>query len=158
MNTIPEHAEALLPAAPGDLSGPGDPLRVTGVVLSALPSDTLTPEGPQRYTVTASLSRRPDPLEVESIHSDATRRHLEQAGFGQAGLRLADRRLLISGTSLQELRNGLAAVVGTIVRTATLAALAQKELARQSRADLDEAERERILRVAEAAAAIDFGP
>jgi hypothetical protein len=49
-------------------------------------------------------------------------------------------------------------VIGTIVRTATLAALAQKELARQARADLDEAERERILRVAEAAAAIDFGP
>jgi hypothetical protein len=158
MPTIPEHAERILPATPGDLSGPEDPLRVTGVVLSSLPSDTLTPEGPQRYTVTASLSRRPDPLEVESIHGEATQRHLEEAGFGQAGLRLADRRLLISGTSLEELRNGLATVIGTIVRTATLAALAQKELARQTRADLDEAERERILRVAEAAATIDFGP
>jgi hypothetical protein len=156
MQTVPEHAQDL-PAKPSDLSGPTDPLRVTGVVLSALPSDTLTPDGPQRYTVTASLSRRPDPLEVEFIHDEATQRRLEEAGFGEASLRLADRRLLISGTNLQELRNGLAPVVGTIVRAATMKALAQKELALQARADLDEAERERILRVAEAAAEIDFG-
>jgi seryl-tRNA synthetase len=103
--------------------------------------DTLTPEGPERYTVTASLSRRPDPSEVESLPA----------------LRVADRRLLISGTNLQELRNGLAAAVGTIVRTASMKVLAEKELARRAMADLDEAERERLLRVAEAAAAIDFG-
>ncbi|WP_334173295.1 hypothetical protein [Sinomonas sp.] len=130
---------------------------MTAVVLGALPSDTLTPEGPERYTVTAALSRRPDPLEVESIHDPATQRRLEEAGFGQAGLLIADRRLLISGTNLQELRNGLASVVGTIVRAASLKAMAQKELARQAMADLSEAEHERLLRVAEAAAAIDFG-
>jgi hypothetical protein len=119
--------------------------------------DTLTPEGPERYTVTASLSRRPDPSEVESLHAPATERRLEEAGYGQAALRVADRRLLISGTNLQELRNGLAAAVGTIVRTASMKVLAEKELARRAMADLDEAERERLLRVAEAAAAIDFG-
>jgi hypothetical protein len=157
MNSTPQRTEDLF-ARPGDLTGPEDPLRVTGIVLSSLPAETLTSEGPQRYTVTASLSRRPDPLEIEAVHAEATRRKLEEAGFGHAGLEIADRRLLISDTSLEELRDGLAQVVGAIVRTATLKALAQKDLARQARADLDEAEHERFLRVAEQAAAIDFGP
>ncbi|GAA2202186.1 hypothetical protein GCM10009849_29600 [Sinomonas flava] len=156
MQTVPEQTQDVL-AKPRDLSGPEDPLRVTGVVLSALPPDTLTPEGPERYTVTASLSRRPDPEEVESIQDQSTQTRLEEAGFGHAALHVADRRLLISGTNLDELRNGLAAVIGTLVRAATMKALARKELARQARADLDEAERERFLRVAEAAAEIDFG-
>lgn len=156
MSTAPERAEGPHPTS-GDSAGPGDPLRVTGVVLSALPPDTLTSEGPPRYTVTASLSRRPDPLEIDAIQDPAVQRRLEEAGFAQAGLRIADRRLLISGTNLQELRNGLAAVVGGIVRTATMAALAQKELALQARIDLSKAEHERLLRVAEEAAAIDFG-
>ncbi|WP_229231518.1 hypothetical protein [Sinomonas cyclohexanicum] len=129
---------------------------MTGIVLSALPSEALTPGGHQRYTVAASLSRRPDPLEIEAVHAQSARRKLEEAGFGHAGLQIADRRLLIFGTNLEELRDGLARVVGGIVRTATLKALTEKELARQARADLDEAERERFLRVAKAAAAIDF--
>jgi hypothetical protein len=155
MNTTPEHADGLFSKS-SDMSGPGDPSEPA--VSSAAPAGPTpsTSGGPERYAVTASLSRRPPPA-IEPIHTAGTRRHLEDAGFAQASLPLADRRLLINGTNLQELRNGLAALVGTIMRAGSLKALAEREIARQAQADLSDAEHARLLRMGETAAAIDFG-
>jgi hypothetical protein len=71
----------------------------------------LTPDAPERYTVAAVFTRRPSRPEIDAIHSVRTRDTLTDAGYATVELRVSDRRLEMSNTSLEELADGLAGVI-----------------------------------------------
>ncbi len=133
-------------------------LHLVSVLASGLPADLGTPGEPDRYTVPAVFSRRVTHEERARIEDPATAHRLaESAGLGH-GLELAvsDRRLLIKGTTLAELTDGLATALG-----AMLAGL-ERDLhtesgQRAAAAEVhDTAERERFEAVSRAAANIHF--
>lgn len=91
-------------------------LSLSGVLASALPHDIGTAKGSALYTVPAVFSRRPQPRELDLLHSSDVARRLAEAGYSEVELRVSDRRLLITNTNLEELKAGLAHLVGTILR------------------------------------------
>ncbi|KUR63488.1 MULTISPECIES: hypothetical protein [Paenarthrobacter] len=91
-------------------------LTLSGVLASALPHDIGTAKGSALYTVPAVFSRRPEPRELDLLHSSDLARRLADAGYSEVKLRVSDRRLLITNTNLEELKAGLATLVGTILR------------------------------------------
>lgn len=84
------------------------PLGVSSVLVGSLPATLLTTAAPDRYTVEAVFTRRPAPDEVAEIVGEATQHGLSQAGYPHVTLSVADRRLVIHDTTLEELRDGLA--------------------------------------------------
>ncbi len=92
------------------------PLTLSGVLASALPHDIGTAKGSTIYTVPAAFSRRPQARELDLLHGAAVARSLAEAGYSEVELRVSDRRLLITNTNLEELKAGLAVLVGKILR------------------------------------------
>lgn len=90
-------------------------LTLSGVLASALPHDIGTAKGSALYTVPAVFSRRPQPRELDLLHSIDVARRLAEAGYSEVELRVSDRRLLITNTNLEELKAGLARIVGAIL-------------------------------------------
>ncbi|MDR6436746.1 hypothetical protein J2790_001867 [Paenarthrobacter nicotinovorans] len=101
-------------------------LTLSGVLASALPHDLGTSQGPSRYTVPAVFSRRPQPREIDLMHGPDTSHRLAEAGYGDVGIRVSDRRLLISNTNLAELKTGLAHLVGPILSEVSAQALQER--------------------------------
>lgn len=89
----------------------GPQLGVTSVLVGSLPATLMTDRAPARYTVEAVFSRRPEPAEVAQIGGADTSAFFAQRGYPETGLTVADRRLRIANTNLQELRDGLAALI-----------------------------------------------
>jgi len=87
------------------------PLGLRSIMVGSLPVSLLTPDAPERYTVEAVFSRRPEREEVDGVLGESTRRHLAESGYPTAQLTISDRRLEIANTNLEELRDGLAAVL-----------------------------------------------
>lgn len=150
------------PSAPATTPSTTDPraLRLVSVLPGALPLELGTPAEPARYTVPAVFSRQATPQERAHIEDPATARALVAVtGAGpELELTISDRRLLIGGTTLAQLRDGLAAALGEM-----LARMGQELLAEEDRrsaaAGVREAgERERLEAVTRAAAEIHFGP
>lgn len=97
--------------SPAPATSPGSPLTSLGlgpVIAGSLPRSLGTDEAPDRYTVSAPFSRRPERVEVEQISGERTRDALSRDGYSTIELVVSDRRLEISNTNLQELRDGLA--------------------------------------------------
>jgi hypothetical protein len=83
-------------------------LSLRGVLESSLPRELGTAAAPDRYTVEAVFSRRVSPQERTLIEQPSVSQHLADKGFPGITLEIADRRLVIRGTSLPMLENGLA--------------------------------------------------
>lgn len=84
-------------------------LGLGSVLVGSLPVALMIADAPDRYTVEAVFTRRPDRDEVTQILSGDTREFLGAAGYPTVELTVSDRRLEISNTNLEELRDGLAA-------------------------------------------------
>ncbi|QTF72736.1 hypothetical protein [Arthrobacter woluwensis] len=91
-------------------------LRVEGVVFSCLVAGIEESEPSDRYTVPAILNRRPSRSEHERLNSLAASGHLATAGYPGVGLVLNDRRLDITNTTLDELSEGLALLLGALIQ------------------------------------------
>ncbi|MDP5225822.1 MULTISPECIES: hypothetical protein [Arthrobacter] len=94
---------------------PSEPLALSGVLASALPSELGTARAPSRYTVPAVFTRRPETREIYLLRGDDVRQRLNNAGYPAVELQVSDRRLLITNTNLDELKRGLALVIGDIL-------------------------------------------
>jgi hypothetical protein len=97
----------------GDTS-PESTLRLTSVV--AVSREVYAGQAPDRYTVSAVFSRRVNPAEARLIQGPAAHERLAERGYGHISLVIDDRRLEIVNTSLEELKAGLAPVIGSLVR------------------------------------------
>ncbi len=95
-------------------SAPGSTLRLTSVV--AVSREAYVTDPPPRYTVSAVFSRRVNPAEARLIQGPASHTRLDEAGYGHISLVIDDRRLEIVNTNLEELKAGLASVLGSLVR------------------------------------------
>ncbi|GCE77664.1 hypothetical protein [Cellulomonas biazotea] len=98
-----------------------DDLHLLSILESGLPGQIGTPDEPATYTVPAVFSRQVTRDERARIEDPETARRLaEQSGAPTTGpaLRLvvSDRRLLIENTSLDRLRDGLAAALAAMLR------------------------------------------
>ncbi|WFR84512.1 hypothetical protein [Arthrobacter sp. Y-9] len=130
-----------------------EPLRLQGVLFSGIRDGVEEDPRVEKYTVPAILSRRPTPAERRLMAQVASAGHLAAAGYPDVELILSDRRLDITNTSLEELKSGLALLLGALVRD--LAERAREAV--DSDADFSsrpaESKRERLRR---AAAEIQF--
>lgn len=86
-------------------------LGLGSVLVGSLPAALMTDEAPDRYTVEAVFTRRPERDEVIEILGSETRDFLAQAGYPTVEVTISDRRLEIANTNLEELRDGLASVL-----------------------------------------------
>jgi len=95
------------------MSGYGDVglLGLGSVLVGSLPATLLTDQAPERYTVEAVFTRRPERDEVAQILGGETRAFLARAGYSTVEVAVSDRRLEIANTNLEELRDGLADVL-----------------------------------------------
>jgi len=132
-------------------------LGLSSVLVASLPATLLTEAAPDRYTVEAIFTRRPDPDEVSAIIGEETRALLARSGRPEVTLAVSDRRLEISGTSLEQLRDGLAELLS--VRLAEISAAVDSR--RQEEAvrfqDAAEHEHERAAAVTALAESVTFG-
>lgn len=90
-------------------------LGLGSIIVGALPETLLTDDAPERYTVEAVFTRKPDRVEVDALLSGDTRRLLSEAGYPAVELTVSDRRLEIANTTLEELRDGLAATLAALL-------------------------------------------
>jgi hypothetical protein len=95
-------------------------LHLVSVLESGLPPELGTPNQPATYTVPLVFSRQVSPDERARIEAPAALRHLTaQTAAVRPGsdLRLvvSDRRLLVEGTTLEELRDGLAGALTSML-------------------------------------------
>ncbi|XPP27766.1 MAG: hypothetical protein ACNYNX_06170 [Leucobacter sp.] len=102
----------------------------------------MTVDAPDRYTVAAVFTRRPEDDEIREILGDDTRHFLTGAGYPTVEVTVTDRRLEIANTNLEELRDGLARVlaerlaeISTEVHSRQRAAAARFQHAAESERD-----------------------
>ncbi len=86
-------------------------LGLGSVLVGSLPAALMTDDAPERYTVETVFTRRPQKDEVAAILDGETRDFLTRAGYPTVEVAVSDRRLEIANTNLEELRDGLAAVL-----------------------------------------------
>lgn len=98
-------------AQPETTGGDVGALGLGSVLVGSLPVTLLTDEAPDRYTVEAVFTRRPERDEIAQILGSETRAFLAQAGYPTVELTVSDRRLEIANTNLEELRDGLGGVL-----------------------------------------------
>jgi hypothetical protein len=111
-------------------------LGLRSVLVGSLPPALLTATAPDRYTVEAVFTRRPEQDEVTEILGNDTRSFLSEHGHPTVELSISDRRLGIANTNLEELRDGLAgliaerlAEISAQVKAKHVLALAQSKIA-----------------------------
>ncbi|MEL7974638.1 hypothetical protein AAG589_02145 [Isoptericola sp. F-RaC21] len=122
-------------------------LFLRGILDSALPHELGTDDGPERYTVAAVFSRQVAPEERALIEGPDARSTLAERGYPGVGLKVADRRLEISGTNLAALESGLASQVAALLRGVEQQVAAARERRDDERARWSEAEARRAARV-----------
>lgn len=86
-------------------------LGLGSVLVGSLPAALMTDEAPDRYTVEAVFTRRPERDEITEILGSETRDRLAKAGYSTVEVTISDRRLEIANTNLEELRDGLGSVL-----------------------------------------------
>lgn len=86
-------------------------LGLGSVLVGSLPATLMTDKAPNRYTVEAVFTRRPEQDEVIEILGCETRDSLTKAGYPNVEVAISDRRLEIANTNLEELRDGLASIL-----------------------------------------------
>lgn len=141
-----------MPASPSPLA----PLGVREVLLSSLPTSLGTSQEPERYTVEAIFDRRPDPDEVHLLATTDSRASLSASGYSEVRLHVTDRRLVMEMTNLEELRDGLAGEIASLLSNISeqvTSRRGQEQLRSQAAADGETA---RTAEVAELAHSISF--
>ncbi len=136
-----------------DTADPGRHTPVTGglflrgILDSALPHELGTDAEPERYTVAAVFSRQVSPEERALIEGADARSTLAASGYPGVGLKVADRRLEISGTNLATLASGLASQVAALLRAVERQVVTARERRDDERVRWSEAEALRAARV-----------
>lgn len=131
-------------------------LTLEGVLASALPDGVGTESGPVRYTVPAVFSRRPFARELELIKDFGIAGRLAEAGYPGVELEVSDRRLLILNTNLDELKNGLASLVGAVLRELSEQTLRERHTEEDELDALGRREENRREEIRQAAAEVHF--
>jgi len=131
-------------------------LTLEGVLASALPDGIGTDGGPARYTIPAVFSRRPFPRELELIKDFGIAGRLAEAGYPGVELEVSDRRLLILNTNLDELKSGLASLVGGVLRELSEQTLRERHAEEDELDALGRREESRREEIRQAAAEIHF--
>ena len=128
------------------------------IIVGSLPETLLTDDAPERYTVEAVFTRKPDRNEVAAILARATRRLLTEAGYPEVELTVSDRRLEIANTTLEELRNGLAATLGARLAEISVDVQAERDDAAARFRVASDREEHRAAAVVALAESIAFAP
>jgi hypothetical protein len=131
-------------------------LGLETVLVGSLPATLLTDDAPDRYTVEAVFTRKTDRDEVAAIQGSEMRAHLSANGYPTVELRVADRRLEIANTNLEELRDGLAAVIAERLAEISADLLADREIAAHRFQDASDREQVRAASVAALAESVIF--
>ncbi|MHA7984760.1 hypothetical protein ACX9R5_03050 [Rathayibacter sp. CAU 1779] len=131
-------------------------LGLRSVLVSSLPAALLTDAAPDRYTVEAVFTRRPEPQEVAEILGNETRTFLTDRGHSTIELRISDRRLEIANTSLEELRDGLAGILEELLAEISIRVKSQRVMAAARSQLAAELEQERALAVVRLAESVVF--
>jgi len=133
-----------------------EPLRLTSVLVQGLPAELGTNHAPARYTVPAIFSRQVGAAERARIESPRTARRLSEYAAGPIELVVSDRRLLIKDTTLEELRDGLAAQIAALLRDVAADLTRERDAASAAGDALVHEEHDRTERVARQAADVVF--
>lgn len=131
-------------------------LGLESVLVGSLPATLMTADAPDRYTVEAVFTRKTDRDEVAAIQGSETRAHLSANGYPTVELHVADRRLEIANTNLEELRDGLAAVIADRLIEIGAALAAEREITAHRFQDASDREQERAASVAALAESVAF--
>ncbi|GAA1245766.1 hypothetical protein JOF42_003353 [Microbacterium phyllosphaerae] len=131
-------------------------LGLESILIGSLPATLMTDEAPDRYTVEAVFTRKTDRDEVAAIQGSETRAHLSANGFPTVELHVADRRLEIANTNLEELRDGLAAVIAERLAEISASLVAAREIEALRFQDATDREQERAASVAALAESVVF--
>ncbi|GAB3596581.1 hypothetical protein [Microbacterium tumbae] len=133
-----------------------DLLGLENILVGSLPATLGTDEAPDRYTVEAVFTRKTDRDEVNAIQGGEMRAHLSANGYPTIELHVADRRLEIANTNLEELRDGLAAVLADRLAEISAALMLEREIAAHLFQDASDREQARAASVAALAASVSF--
>jgi hypothetical protein len=131
-------------------------LGLGSVLVGSLPAALMTEDAPDRYTVEAVFSRRPEREEVTAILGDETRDSLTKSGYPTVEVTVSDRRLEIANTNLEELRDGLASVLADRLAEISAVVRTTREAAATRFADAAASENERTTAVTALAASVTF--
>lgn len=131
-------------------------LGLGSVLVGSLPAALLTDHAPERYTVEAVFSRRPERDEVTEILGSETRDRLARAGYPTVEVTVSDRRLEIANTNLEELRDGLAEVLANRLAEISEGVRARQDAAAVKFHDAAESEHARAAAVAALAESVAF--
>ncbi len=131
-------------------------LGLGSVLVGSLPAALMTDHAPDRYTVEAVFTRRPERDEVTEILGEDTRTFLARAGYPTVELTVSDRRLEIANTNLEELRDGLARVVADRLAEISAGVHAKEDAAADRFRDAAASEQVRAAAVAALAESVSF--
>lgn len=133
-------------------------LGLGSVLVGSLPTALMTDEAPDRYTVEAVFTRRPERDEVIAILGSETRDFLAKAGYPTVEVTISDRRLEIANTNLEELRDGLASVLADRLAEISAAVRARQAAAAVVFQSAAASENARTAAVAALAESVTFAP
>jgi len=133
-----------------------DVLGLGAVIVGSLPATLFTQDAPDRYLVEAVFSRRPQREEIEAILGNETRTCLSDNGYRTVEVSVSDRRLGIANTSLEELRDGLAAVLAERLSAISTEVWRRREIATARFQEAPEREQKRAAAVAALADSVTF--
>lgn len=133
-------------------------LALSHVLVTELPTNLGAIGAPARYDVAAVFTRRPTASELRLLAAPAVETKLVERGYPTVSLRAADRRLIIGSTSLTELNNGLAPLIGQMLSDISAEAAEEQGHRDQEAAAHLREEAARAAAVVRAAEQIDFRP
>jgi hypothetical protein len=131
-------------------------LGLGSVLVGSLPAALMTDEAPDRYTVEAVFSRRPERDEITAILGSETRDHLAKAGYSTVEVTISDRRLEIANTNLEELRDGLGSVLADRLAEISAGVRARQDAAAVRFREAAEGEQDRAVSVMALAESVTF--
>lgn len=131
-------------------------LGLGSVLVGSLPAALMTDDAPDRYTVEAVFTRRPERDEIEQILGSETRARLASAGYPTVEVTISDRRLEIANTNLEELRDGLGSVLAARLAEISAGVRARQDAAAVRFRDAAAVEQARAASVAALAGSVTF--
>ena len=132
------------------------PLGLGGVLAGSLPTTLLTDHAPERYTVEAVFTRRPEREEIAEIVAPDTQTHLAERGYPGVRLAVSDRRIEIAGTTLEELRDGLGSVIADLLVGISAQVRGGREVAAARFREITAREQDRAAAIAALAESVGF--
>ena len=135
-----------------------EPLSLSQILLGTLPPNLLTDSAPETYRVEVVFNRGPKAEEVEEILSESTQSTLVEAGYTDITLHIANHRLVIDGSNLKELHDGLAKRLADILESANSSVRKERANAHDHLMEPSQRELERITAVRALTESVVFRP